>query len=267
MLAHGIKDPAQIAQAASIQAQFAYRDTANGRQRHDFRVVITPYEVIVPFHRARMKERNELTAQRIDRVGLDVFVAVAALARQGQVLRRVLAVADLRDNVFHGVGLRTELLWCAAVFADAVRPSTDFVLGLLADLRQESIRPILDSKLLHHVGKPEASQPSQLGHVCHPFRMDFLNPVAEFHEFLLLLVRELKGLRSLPQLAKPGQPVCWRLHINRTQQFGFLLGQGRFAAAGLKPHHTAHESLQFVTRKLMDCVEELFRGHGFNMCG
>ncbi len=85
MLPHGVKHTAQVDQPSSIQMQCKHCNTPDGCQRKNFGVIVTPREMLVPTHAARMEERNRFATQFVEFMGLGVFVIVASLARQCEI--------------------------------------------------------------------------------------------------------------------------------------------------------------------------------------
>ena len=109
MFAYGIQNAAHIHQAFSIQLQGFYRRSANSGESGEAQVIFTPRKMFSPLLLARMKKRNHLSRDRIERRGSGGFVTVAALTTLGTTLRQILrgrwAASILRDDVIYGGSL------------------------------------------------------------------------------------------------------------------------------------------------------------------
>ena len=89
--------------------------------------VVVPGKVFRPGLAARVKERHETFAYRVERVCFDVFVVVTALASEREIVQLVCTALVARDDVFKGESVRGNLRRAAAIFAQAVRPRFDLL--------------------------------------------------------------------------------------------------------------------------------------------
>ncbi len=99
-----IKQLAQIDDTGTIQLQ-SHDSCASGRRQPDDECEIPiPREMFRPVLATWMKERNRLFGQRIIRFRFDVFMAVATLTGQSQIVSRRFPALIYGDDVFDGKG-------------------------------------------------------------------------------------------------------------------------------------------------------------------
>lgn len=80
------QDAPQVDDALAIQIQRRNGGASGGRQALQGEAIRTPGEMLVPVVAARVKERDDFLADRINGVRLIVFFVVAALTSQREIV-------------------------------------------------------------------------------------------------------------------------------------------------------------------------------------
>src|SRR6185295_18803462 len=117
--------PSQVDEPGTVELKDLRRGSASTCQANDSCEVVAPDEVVAPFVAPWMEERNDLPGHRIDPFGLGVFVVVAALTGEGEIVQALSSPGLKRDDVLHREGLCGEAFLTAAVFADSARAGAD----------------------------------------------------------------------------------------------------------------------------------------------
>ena len=115
-IAPGIYQALPVAQSlVIIQAQQDNSGATDGDSPNDLRA--GKFEMIVPVLRARIEQRHDFAAGRINRGEVGAFVAIADHAGQRQILLSSLAAVFERKDVIYRMSFRPVVLMDQAVFA------------------------------------------------------------------------------------------------------------------------------------------------------
>jgi hypothetical protein len=116
------EDEAEIDDALAIELEFFHRGPTARRQPHDMQAPPDPGKVIAPALTPRMKERNDFPRKRIATFRFRVFVIIAPLAGQGEILGARLAPSVARHDVLNREALGGNVCRAAAVLAAVPGP-------------------------------------------------------------------------------------------------------------------------------------------------
>lgn len=119
------QDAPQVDDALAIQIQRRDGGASGGRQPDQREAIRTPGEMLVPVVSARMEERNEFLADRINGVCLIVFFVVAALTSQREVVGVGRSTPRFRSDVFVGKNISGMRIGADAILATAARAFVD----------------------------------------------------------------------------------------------------------------------------------------------
>jgi len=111
------QDAAQVDDFRAIELQRRYSCASGRCDAKDFQVVGAQCEMLCPLMTARMKQRRQLSGQRVARFDLCMLVLVATLTSQRQIVFNGLATAFARRNVFDGEGMRRIVHLAQAILA------------------------------------------------------------------------------------------------------------------------------------------------------
>lgn len=125
MLAGLDQDATEVDERCSVELQRFDRGAADGRQAQDLGSVRRPGKVVRPSVSARMEQSHDHLRNGIASSASVVFVVVASLAGECEVLRRFSALAAARTDVLQREALMGECGWAAAVFASALGAPKD----------------------------------------------------------------------------------------------------------------------------------------------
>jgi hypothetical protein len=102
----GNKNAAQIDNLGAIESQRSHGGPSSRREADDFQVVRTPGEVFKPLLPARMKQRHKFVCKRIAGFDLDVFVVVATLTGEREIVGDGFAAMMFRDDMLDSKRMR-----------------------------------------------------------------------------------------------------------------------------------------------------------------
>ncbi len=117
MFALGSQHPPQVEKTWTIQSQLLNRSSSARSLAEHPREIDAPGEVFGPVVPPRMKERDELAAERIRRFSAGMLVPVAALAGKGKVRQVVRTSTITRQDVLYGERIGRKGLPAEAVLA------------------------------------------------------------------------------------------------------------------------------------------------------
>lgn len=120
-----VQDSAEPYHSISIQAKPRHCRSAGWRHADDQREVVAPDEVLCPVVHARAVERRWLPTDWVGCFNFIIFVVVAPLASQRQILDRGGAALGAGDDMLNGEGLSGKPLLTVAVLTAAVRAFND----------------------------------------------------------------------------------------------------------------------------------------------
>lgn len=99
MFTHGKKNFAQSNDATAIQTQRVDRCATNGRKANHVRKLVAPSEMRAPGIPPRVIEWNPCTRYWITRVDFIVFVIVASLTGQREIIEIIRATTNFGDDM------------------------------------------------------------------------------------------------------------------------------------------------------------------------
>ena len=105
MLFRLVKNPPQIDQSLTIQMQCSDGGPSGGRYPNALGEALVPDKMIRPFLSSWVEKRHILIADWIVSFGFGVFVAVASLARERQILQFSPAAFVNGEDMLNGKGL------------------------------------------------------------------------------------------------------------------------------------------------------------------
>lgn len=110
-----VEHAAEIDDAWPVEQESLDRRSPDWRKANDEREVAAPREVFLPLHLSRVKEWCYLAGRRVRRLHLVIFMVVAPLAGQSQVVWRTCAAVSTGTDVLDGKRLGGVLCLATAV--------------------------------------------------------------------------------------------------------------------------------------------------------
>jgi hypothetical protein len=115
------KRPTQIDDPFAIQTQSDNGGTPGRGKTNEEGTVFIPYEMIAPDMLTRMKQRSGIAGFGVNSGSASMFVIVAALTGESQIVERIRTAATFRNNMLDGERIGRECRLMLAILTASLR--------------------------------------------------------------------------------------------------------------------------------------------------